>query len=183
MENPLSLEAHRISVFTGRSTDIDVIHDLMIHDIDLVLSLKASPVARITAHGASVFTKKIDIAHARIEFEDGGVASLSASRASDTRERVFKIVEKGKFFLLDLAKGHMVSFERTSDGRRRTRVFKAAHPDPVGDELRAFVKAIRSGTGDIVDGEAGLRALLVANRISACVEAARVGGGKKSAIE
>jgi predicted dehydrogenase len=179
---PLSIEAHRISAFTGRSTDIDVIHDLMIHDIDLVLSLETSPVKRVTARGASVFTKKIDVANARIEFEDGGVATLSASRASGTKERVFKIVEGGKFFLLDLGLGRMISFERTPDGQRRTSAFKATRPDPVGDELKAFVRAIKGEKEDIVDGEAGLRALLLANRISAEIEAG-LSGGKKSAIE
>lgn len=179
---PLSIEAHRISAFTGRSTDIDVIHDLMIHDIDLVLSLKTSPVKRVTARGASVFTKKIDVASAHIEFEDGGVATLSASRASGTKERVFKIVERGKFFLLDLGLGRMISFERTPDGQRRTNVFKATRPDPVGDELKAFVRAMKGKREDIVDGEAGLRALLLANRISTEIEAG-LSGGKKSAIE
>jgi predicted dehydrogenase len=183
VDDPLSLEAHRITVFTGRSTDIDVIHDLMIHDIDLVLSLKKSPIKRVSARGASVFTKKIDIASAHIEFEDGSVATLSASRASSARERSFKIVEKGKSFYLDLANGRMTAYEATEDGRTRTRVFKAARPDPVGDELRAFVKCIGGKAEDIVDGEAGLRALLLANRISAAIESEPVGGGRKSAIE
>lgn len=183
VDDPLSLEAHRITVFTGRSTDIDVIHDLMIHDIDLVLSLKASPVRRVSARGASVFTKKIDIANAHIEFEDGSIATLSASRASGSKERSFKIVEKGKHFHLDLANGSMVSYLTAGDGRTKTIVFKAARPDPVGDELKAFVKSIRGETEDIVDGEAGLRALLLANRISAVIESAPAGGGEKSAIE
>src|SRR5208283_1976604 len=89
VENPFSIEAHRISVFTGRSTDIDVIHDLMIHDIDLVLSLKPADIRRITARGTSVVTEMIDVAHARIEFADGCVATLFASRASGTKERSF----------------------------------------------------------------------------------------------
>lgn len=179
---PFSIEAHRIGSFTGRSTDIDVIHDLMIHDIDLVLSLARSEIKSISARGTRVFTTKIDVAHARIEFDDGCVANLTASRASGTKERVFKIIEKNRFFSLDLAKGEMSSFERTSDGGRRAVFSRAAHPDPVGDELKAFVKAVRDGSKDIVDGEAGLRALLVANRITGEIESG-LSGGEKSAIE
>ena len=179
---PFSIEARRISVFTGRSVDIDVIHDLMIHDIDLVLSLKTSPITAIFAQGAPVFTTKIDVANARIEFADGCVATLTASRASGVRERVFKIVEKDKFFSLNLAAGHMLSIEKTPEGRSRRATFKAAHPDPVGDELKAFVEAIKGKGEDVVDGEAGLQALLVANRISAAIED-RSSGSRKEAVE
>jgi len=180
--SPISIEAHRISVFTGRSTDIDVVHDLMIHDIDLALSLNTSDIRRIFAQGAAVFTTKIDVANARIEFADGCVATLTASRVSGVRERLFKIVEKDRYFSLDLAAGHMFSIEKAPNNRKRTLTFKAARPDPVGDELKAFVGAVRGGTEDIVDGEAGLRALLVANRITAEIER-RLSGGRKTAIE
>lgn len=176
--NPFYIEARRISAFTGRSTDIDVIHDLMIHDIDLVLSLKTSAISRVAARGASVFTSKVDVANARIEFEDGCVATLSASRASGTKERVFRVFEKDRFYSLDLAAGQMFSLERTPEGKKRTTVYKAARPDPVADELRAFVRAVRKEKKEIVDGEAGLRALLVADRISAEIETRRPGGGK-----
>ncbi len=180
--NPFSIEAHRITMFTGRSTDIDVIHDLMIHDIDLVLSLKPADIRCITARGASVVTEMIDVANARIEFTDGCVATLTASRASGTRERMFKIVERDKYFSLNLATGQMFSHELTPEGRKRRVTFKAARPDPVGAELRAFVGTIKGRKEDIVDGEAGLRALLVANSITAEIERG-LSGGKKNVIE
>ena len=153
-DNPLSIEAHRISVFTGRSTDIDVVHDLMIHDIDLALSLNPSQIKTITARGTSVFTKKIDVANARIEFIDGCVATLTASRASAGRERLFKIVGKDNYFSLDLASGRLFVVGKTPNGKRRSFTFQAERPDPVGDELRAFVGAISGRKGDIVDGQA-----------------------------
>ena len=90
-QKPLLIEAHRIGPFTGRSTDIDVVHDLMIHDIDLVLSLVKDDIKRLTARGAPVLTEKIDVAHARIEFAGGCVATLNASRVSMARERVFRV--------------------------------------------------------------------------------------------
>ena len=112
IRDPLLIEARRISPFTGRSTDIDVVHDLMIHDIDLVLSLVKSDITRIDARGTPVLTEKIDVATARIEFAGGCIATLTASRVSRTRERVFTVVEEGGYFSLDLAAGQMFSAKR-----------------------------------------------------------------------
>ncbi len=167
---PVSMEAHRISVFTGRSVDIDVIHDLMIHDIDLVLSLNKTGIRRIWAQGRPIVTKKIDVANARIEFVDGCVATLTASRVSGTRERWFRIVEKDRYVSLNLAAGHMLSVESDARGKKRTTSYRASRSDPVNDELRAFIRAIREHTKAVVDGEDGLRALVVADSISAEIE-------------
>lgn len=167
---PYLIEAHRIGVFTGRSTDIDVVHDLMIHDIDLVLSLNGSAIRSISARGTPVHTSRTDIASARIEFSDGCVATLTASRASGTKERVFKIIEKDRFFSCDLAAGQLLAFEETPSGKRKASAFKAARPDPVRDELRAFIRTVRGSTEDAVSGEEGLRALLVADSITAEIE-------------
>lgn len=169
---PVSMEAHRISTFTGRSADIDVVHDLMIHDIDLALSLNRTGIRRIWARGAPIVTKKIDIANARIEFVDGCVATLTASRASKTRERWFRIVEKDRYVSLDLAAGRMCSIESDKSGKKRTTFYRARRPDPVRDELRAFVRAIRESSKAVVDGEEALRALATADSISAEIERA-----------
>jgi len=170
MGTPLAMEARRISGFTGRSTDIDVIHDLMIHDIDLVLSLAKADIRRISAEGTPVITKKIDVANARIEFVDGCVANLSASRASNARERRFTIVGKDRYASLDMAEGHMFSVEPDKSGKKRSKTYRVARPDPVKDELRAFVRAIKAHRRAAVDGEDGLKALIVANSISAEIE-------------
>jgi predicted dehydrogenase len=167
---PLLIEAHRISPFTGRSTDIDVVHDLMIHDIDLVLSLVKDAVKGLTARGAPVLTERVDVAHARIEFAGGCVATLTASRVSKTRERLFRVVEEGRWFSLDLAAGEMLTTERRNGGRTKVRTWRAVRSDPVYDELRAFVRAVRDGTEAIVSGEDGLRALVLANDITAEIE-------------
>jgi hypothetical protein len=124
----------------------------------------------------------IDVANARIEFADGCVATLTASRASGAPERVFKIVEKNRYFSLNLAAGHMFSVVKAANGRKRSTTFRAVRPDPVGDELKAFIGAARGRKGTIVDGEAGLRALLVANSITAEIEK-RLSESGKSVIE
>jgi predicted dehydrogenase len=170
IRNPLLIEAHRISGFTGRSTDIDVIHDLMIHDIDLVLSLARSQVRKIWAQGTPVLTHKIDVASARIEFESGCIAMISASRVSTVKERVFRVYEKDAYFSLDLGKGKLFSVRKNPDGTLRKHTYLAARPDPVKDELRAFIRAIREKATPAVDGEDGLNALLLANRIKARID-------------
>ncbi len=170
IDEPYSIETRRISGFTGRSTDIDVIYDLMIHDIDLVLSLKRGGVKRIVAHGTRVLTDKIDVANARIEFADGSAATLSASRVSVTRERSVEIVQKNRYFALNLAGGSMFLAERDAAGKRHVRVYTAAHPDPVNDELRAFVRAVRERGEALVSGEDGLRALAIADAIKKLIE-------------
>jgi predicted dehydrogenase len=167
---PLSMEARRTSVFTGRSTDIDVVHDVMIHDIDLALSLNKTAIRRISAEGTPVLTEKADVARARIEFADGCMANLSASRVSKARERSFTIVEEGRYVSLDLAAGRMFSVESDKDGRKRTTEYRAPRPDPLRDELRAFIRAVRENGRAVVDGEEGLRALVTADNISAEIE-------------
>lgn len=169
IDSPLWIEAKRTSGFTGRSTDIDVIYDLMIHDIDLVLSINNSGVTSITATGTRVLTRKIDVATARIDFADGCAAILTASRVSNIRERSLEIVQKNRYISLNLATAKMLVIDGAR-GRRQTRVYTASKADPVKDELRAFVRAIK-GKGDVlVTGEDGLRALVVADAIKEQIE-------------
>jgi predicted dehydrogenase len=181
--NPLSIEAKRTSAFTGRSTDIDVVYDLMIHDIDLVLSLNRSELRQITARGAKVMTKKIDVATARIEFADGCIATLTASRVSGTRERSLEIVQKDGYISLNFAGSNMLSvLQNGRGGKRRSHRYTASNPDPVNDELRAFVRAMKGkGRETLVTGEDGLRALILADAITELIErriaSERVGAG------
>jgi predicted dehydrogenase len=170
IRDPLFLEAHRVGPFTGRSTDIDVIHDLMIHDIDLVSSLARGHIIHVRARGTPVFTERIDVAAARIEFTGGCVATLFASRVSATKERLFRVFEKDRFYSLNLAAGEMFSVKKDKQGKPVARTYRASRQDPVYDELRAFVRAIRQGSGALIDGEDGLRALILADRITREIE-------------
>jgi predicted dehydrogenase len=170
IDRPYSIEARRTSGFTGRSTDIDVIYDLMIHDIDLVMSLTQSKVERIVAYGTRVLTDRIDVAKARIEFADGAVATLTASRVSGTKERSVEIVQKNRYFALNLAEGSMYLAERDITGKRRVRAYATAHPDPVNDELRSFINVIKGRGTTLVSGQDGLRALTMAETIKKLIE-------------
>ncbi len=170
IRKPLIIEAYRTSAFTGRSTDIDVVFDLMIHDIDLALWLAKDPVVGVTAQGSPVFTKKTDVAHARIAFAGGCVASLTASRVSQTKERSFSVATDQGYFSCNLGMGQMFSAMKNGDGKPRRQTYRAIRPDPVKDELRAFLTAIRTGRTPVVTGEDGLRAIALATTIKKQIE-------------
>jgi predicted dehydrogenase len=169
IDSPIWIEAKRTSGFTGRSTDIDVIYDLMIHDIDLVLSINDSGVTGLAARGTKVLTGKIDVAMARIDFSDGCAATLTASRVSGSKERSLEIVQQNRYISLNLAEGRMLFVDGTK-GKRRSRLYTASSPDPVRDELRAFVRAVKGKGGVLVSGEDGLRALVLADAIKEEIE-------------
>ncbi len=170
INEPIYIEAQRMGMFTGRSTDIDVVMDLMIHDIDLVLSIVGSKVVDVQARGTSIVTDKIDVANARVEFENGCVASLTASRASKKKERTFKIFQRERYLDLDLLKGRMVATSRDNKAGVRVEEYQAEVIDPVKDELSEFVRAIREKRRPRVEGEHGLNALLLANMIRESID-------------
>jgi predicted dehydrogenase len=169
---PLFIEAQRISPFSGRSTDIDVIFDLMIHDIDLVLSIAKGEVCDVRAQGTRVVTDKIDVANARIEFSGGCVASLTASRASKKKERTFKVFQADGYCNLDLLKGRMTAAVKDGAGAVRVEEYQAEEIDPVKDELLDFVQAVRERRKPLVEGAHGLRALVLANRVKEYIASA-----------
>lgn len=176
--NPLFIEAHRLSPFTGRSTDINVIFDLMIHDIDLTLSVVDSGVREIRAQGTPVVTSEIDAASARIEFECGCVANLTASRVSVERERMFRIFQQDRYLSIDLMKGKMLAAVKDGGQDLTIKEFEAEQMDPVGDELNDFVRSVRESRRPRVEGAHGLRALIVANDITAKIQQHLTGVGK-----
>jgi len=186
VKKPIFMECHRIAPFTPRGTDIPVVLELMIHDIDLILSFMESKVKQISASGAGVMTKSIDIANARIEFEDGAVANITASRISMKRSRQLRIFQKDAYFSIDfqdkkvkqikksknlykvLPKLMMGKYESidTEDVVDIVEVNASDHgKDALTIELESFIHAIEAGLNPVVDGQAGTRALKVALEI------------------
>lgn len=167
---PQFFEVHRLSVFSMRSLDVDVVLDLMIHDIDIVLSLVDSPVAEIRAAGIPVLSGKADIANVRIEFADGCVANMTASRVSTEKVRKLRFFQPNDYVSLDYAEqsGYRLSLR---GGRIVNEKLDPARDEPLRLQLAAFVESVRSRSAPLVDGAAGLRALEVALAVN--VEIAR----------
>ncbi|HOW53841.1 MAG TPA: Gfo/Idh/MocA family oxidoreductase [Syntrophorhabdaceae bacterium] len=165
IRKPLLIEARRISPFTGRSTDVDVVLDLMIHDLDLVISLVGEEIKDISAQGTPLVSDMLDIVSARIEFAGGCVANLTASRVSTFRERSLTVYERDRYFAMDLMQGKLTSITRDESSLMSTSEFTAESMDAVKDELLQFIGAIRGQGAPSVKGIDGLKALDAANRI------------------
>jgi predicted dehydrogenase len=165
LNNPLFIESLRIAPFKPRGTDVSVILDLMIHDLDFILSLVQAPIASIDAAGAPVFSDSEDIANARVKFANGCIANITASRISLKTERQMRIFQSDAYIAVDFDK-------------RKTRIVGKKSAGPVGGfsdvdveeegyeevdelerEVEAFIAAVRDGTPPVVSGEDGLRAL------------------------
>jgi len=176
--NPRFLEVHRLGTFVERATDVDVVTDLMIHDIDIVMSLVKSPIRSIAADGIPVLTDHVDIANARIEFENGAVANVTASRVSNKKLRRIRVFGDEHYYGLNYIdqKLEMVRALPDPNGGRYPKIVAEAldiQPRPPLDaELESFVHCVRTHTTPLVTGRVGLDALrvalLVKEKISAC---------------
>jgi predicted dehydrogenase len=185
LEAPLFVESHRLAPFNPRGTDVAVVLDLMIHDLDLVLSLMRREVVSVAAVGVPVLTHSPDIANARLEFEGGGVANLTASRVSLERMRKIRFFQRSGYISLDLAAG-TGEYLRVRDGSFEPGTpFNAVRleevieriplrgdgKEPLRAELEHFVAAVRGDLPVAVTGEEGRRALAVALEIVRRIEA------------
>jgi predicted dehydrogenase len=167
---PLFIEAHRLAPFKPRSVEVDVVLDLMIHDLDVILSLVGSPVKNVSAIGTPVLTKKIDIANARIEFENSTVANVTASRVSQTAQRKIRVFQPSQYLSVDFGTGEVHLVTKTGEWTAteqplQSEKWNLEKGDALLEETRSFVEAVRAGTDCIVSGEDGLRALDLAERI------------------
>ena len=168
VNRPLFFEVHRLGVFTPRSLDIDVIYDLMIHDLDILLALVNEPVKEVNAVGIPVLTDKVDIAHARLEFEGGAVANVTSSRVSTERVRKMRFFQQREYISLDYARRDALRVGVKRGGPQPEFGFeKLAAPDvePLRAELEAFVGAVKSRIAPKTDGAAGRAALQLADRV------------------
>lgn len=169
VKKPRFIEAHRLSPFVERGTDVDVTLDLMIHDIDIILSLVKDEISEIRATGMPILTPRIDIANARIEFKDGCVANLTASRIYHGKTRRIRIFEKGTYLSLDYQTSEVISQKKKlKDGRPFLEIshLKPEKGDPLKEELKAFIHSIRKRSKPAVSGLEATDALKVALRIS-----------------
>lgn len=168
VSRPLFFEVHRLGIFSPRSLDVDVVFDVMIHDLDILLSLVASPVADLRAVGIPVLTDKVDIAHARIEFESGCVANLTASRVSTERVRKLRFFQAHEYVSVDYTRQDVVRVRVVGEGAQPAIDFEKVPTqpeEPLKAELRSFLAAVRDRTTPLVDGEAGRRALELADGV------------------
>jgi predicted dehydrogenase len=170
---PLFIEAHRLGGFKNRATDVDVVLDLMIHDLDIVLTLVGSPVAEVRAAGYRVLTPNIDIANARLQFASGCVANLTASRVSLKDMRKIRVFEEGAYLSADCAtrENVMVACDPDVGFTPTTRPELVNHgpTDNLNEELLAFVKAVRGEAPVPVTGQEGRDALALAIEINEAI--------------
>lgn len=166
IERPAFIEGHRLSAFGERGTDVDVVLDLMIHDLDLVLSFNPGPVEEVRAAGVPVLSSTIDIANARIAFASGCVANLTASRVSTNKMRRLRFFQRDRYVSIDFqTRQAMVSTRVQGSGPRPmidVETFQAGDDEPLRLELDSFIRAVATGSRPVVSGEDGEAALNLA---------------------
>jgi predicted dehydrogenase len=173
IERPLFFEVHRLGVFSARSLDIDVIFDVMIHDLDILLALVGEPVTDVKAVGIPVLTGKVDIAHARLEFESGAVANVTASRVSTERVRKMRFFQSHEYISLDFARRDVLRVRVAQPGPNPEFGYEkvpASDREPLRAELEAFIDSVQTRRQPRVDGRAGRAALALATQVAASIQ-------------
>jgi len=181
LEEPRFLQIDRLAPFQPRGTDVAVTLDLMIHDLDLVLELVRADVTDVRATGVPLLTPHVDIANARIEFANGAVANVTASRVSRERTRKLRIFQPTGYFSLDLAQGSGDFYRlragwQTMAATRLEQIvehvrLEAPEAEPLSLELESFLRAVRGEEEVVVSGAAGVQALALACRVADAVQA------------
>ncbi len=175
LTKPLFFEVRRIAQFTGRGSDVDVVRDLMIHDIDIIAHLVKRPLKRVDAIGVPVLTGSIDIASARLQFEGGCVANVTASRAAFKSERTIRIFQPDVYISVDYGakRVKIVSRLPEKDERGLPKItqeeFLVEEGDALRDEISSFLECVSQRKAPDVDGSDGLRALDLADQINRAV--------------
>jgi predicted dehydrogenase len=169
VSDPRFIEVHRLGTQVGRSLDIDVVLDLMIHDLDLILSIVPSEVESVEAVGVPVLTDKVDIANARVRFKNGCIANLTASRISKDQVRKIRFFQRERYVSIDTAAKEVEMFQLVPQGDGLPKIGggkqAVAGDEPLKAELEDFVAAVRDGRAPAVPGDQGRAALALAVRI------------------
>lgn len=171
IKEPKFVECHRLAPFVERGTDVDVILDLMIHDIDVISSLVRAPIERVEAVGVPVLTERPDIANARIKFVNGCIANITASRVSLKRERKIRFFQPDAYISIDYDQRRAQIFHKPAPGASwldiRTETVEIKEGDALADEIDSFLDCVRSRKDPLVGGAEALHALEIASLISA----------------
>ncbi len=173
LNSPMFFEAHRLSIFTPRALDVDVVLDLMIHDLDIVLKLAKSPVREVRAVGLPILSKKVDIANVRLEFESGCVANFTASRVSTELVRKLRFFQPHQYVSIDYARKDLLIIDVAADGKPTPGLGFTKPPIEAGEPLRleieAFLESVRTRSTPKVSAQDGREALALALRINAAI--------------
>lgn len=171
VDNPKFIESHRIAPYKGRSVDVSVVLDLMIHDIDLIHSLVQSPVAKVDASGSSIITSNIDIANARIAFENGCVANITSSRVSFKTQMTLRIFQSNAYFSADLGNNTSTIYRKKNEGPIESPQdiaidkWSGESGDALMVQTEAFLDTVAGGTPPLVTGRTAMAALETATTI------------------
>lgn len=173
---PLYFESYRIAPWKNRGVEVDVILDLMIHDIDMIIGLVDSPVIKVDAVGTPVLGQRIDVANARITFASGCVANVTASRVAYKTERRMRVFARKQYLSCDLGEGRITGYRLRGDPMTQglaaiaMESYEIPKQDSLANEIEAFLGCITTGTKPLVDGRAGCEALRVASLINESIE-------------
>jgi predicted dehydrogenase len=162
---PLFFEVHRMSVFSPRSLDVDVVLDLMIHDLDVVLSMARGNLQEIRAAGVSVLSRRVDIANVRLQFDDGCVANLTASRVSTERIRKLRLFQPKQYISLDYAKQEAAEYTVQDGGQIGFRLLPVMKDEPLKLQFEAFLNSVETRSQPKLSGRVARRTLEVALEI------------------
>ncbi|OYD16161.1 hypothetical protein CH333_00830 [candidate division WOR-3 bacterium JGI_Cruoil_03_44_89] len=168
IKEPMFIEAQRIAIYNERGTDVAVVLDLMVHDIDIVLASLHSKVKKVEAIGVPILSEEYDIANARIEFENGAIASLTTSRVSYKKERKIRFFQRDMYISVDYLSHQADVWKRIEiDGKPyvRKEELEIIPKEPLRAEIESFVRCVRCGDSPVVNGEDGERAIQLAYRI------------------
>ncbi|MGB0909422.1 MAG: Gfo/Idh/MocA family protein, partial [Nitrospirales bacterium] len=169
IDHPGFLECHRLSPFQTRGTDVDVVLDLMIHDLDMVLSLNLGHIEIVDASGLAVLSEQIDIANVRIVFGNGAVATFTASRISTGRLRKCRVFQPDAYISIDYQDRRAVMYRRMclngGEGMVETEQLCGTEDEPLQRELLSFIASVKTNTCPLVSGEDGVASLVLAHRI------------------
>jgi predicted dehydrogenase len=167
---PLFFEVHRMSLFSPRSLDIDVVLDLMIHDLDIVLSLVDADLEEIRAAGISILSPKVDIANVRLQFANGCVANLTASRASTETIRKLRLFQPGEYISVDYSRQELLAIRVTETREISFHPVEISKDEPLRTQFDSFLECVRTRRKPVVDGAAARRTLEVALAVVSEIE-------------